>query len=439
MDEETITKEEKDDSDVVFAEGKKTKALKPHESRKLIMGFLAATAVLLALAVGIGIYNAPTNCLHRHLELANKYLLEMKYDQAVVEFDKAIAIDPMNVEAYLGKAEAYIGLDDIHMAIETLEIGLEKSQENTDIKQRLVDLYLEVIEEEDHDADYKVNLKVYDRLLELTVDDERVINGRCECLKAYIAVLLEQERYDEIRFLAEKYKSVALYVDFDAILANIQQIEEYRALVKNILTRIALYCSEERYEDVFESMQSEEYAAFLEKIAELPDAYRMETAYGEIGIYKVNSALYGNYMIYYGDFEGDKRQGLGVWLGYYDNNNYMARGRWQDDVPQGEFTIREWNSILAQDLVYRVINGNVDNGLWNGEILWNFERESGATQTQTYPVSFKNGKWVILGQEDDGNWIVCEQGTGPNTEGGMVILNGERDTINGIEGFVQNR
>lgn len=437
MDEETITKEGLGGSEVVFTEGKKMGVRQPHKSRKLVMAILAGVAVLLALAAGIGIYNTPANRLSRHLELANKYLLETKYEQAIVEFDKAITIDPMSVEAYLGKAEAYVGLDDIDMAIETLETGFEKSQENTDIKQKLVDLYLAVTEEKDQNAKYEEKLKIYDRLLELATDDERVIDGLCECLKAYIDVLLEQEKYDEIRALAEKYRSVAVYVDFDAILARIRQIEESRALVRNILTRIALYCSEERYDNVFKLMQSEEYGEFLAKIGELSNDYVSETEYGKIGVYKVEAEMYGNYMIYYGDFEEDKRQGSGVWLGYYDNNNYMARGAWEGDVPQGEFTVREWSSILAQDIVYRVISGNADNGLWNGEVLWKFERESGVTQS--FSVSFENGKWVILGQDDDGAWIVCEKGTGPDTEGGLAIYNENLDMINGIAGFAPNR
>lgn len=436
MDEETVTKEELGGSEVIFKEGTETGVPKPRKSRKLVMAILAGVAVLLALAVGIGIYNAPANRLSRHLELANKYLLEMKYEQAVVEFDKAIEIDPMSVEAYLGKAEACVGLDDIDMAIETLETGLERSQGNTDIKQRLVDLYLTVSEDKDQNADYEEELKIYDRLLELAADDGRVIDRLCECLKAYIDVLLEQERYDEIRALAEKYQSVAVYVDFDAILAHIRQIEEYRALVGDILTRIALFCSEERYDDVFELMQSEEYSAFLAKISELSDNYVSETEYGRIGIYKVESQMYGNYMIYYGSFEDEKRQGLGVWLGYYDNNNYMARGTWESDVPQGEFTVREWSSILYENVVYRVISGNIDDGLWNGEILWKFERESGVSQS--FSVSFEKGRWVILGQDSDGTWIVCERGTGPNAEGGMTIYNENVDTINGIVGFASN-
>lgn len=53
----------------------------------------------------------PASRLQRQLVLGRRYLEVQSYAQAILEVDKAIAIDPMNVEAYLCKTEAYIGLD----------------------------------------------------------------------------------------------------------------------------------------------------------------------------------------------------------------------------------------------------------------------------------------------------------------------------------------
>lgn len=44
------------------------------------------------------------------LQIADKYLKEMNYEQAIVEFQKVLEIEPMNVDAYLGLAEAYLSL-----------------------------------------------------------------------------------------------------------------------------------------------------------------------------------------------------------------------------------------------------------------------------------------------------------------------------------------
>lgn len=402
------------------------------KNKRQLFLVIAGIAVLLAVLCGIGIYNMPEKRLNRHLEMANKYLEEANYEQAIVEFDKVIAIDPMSAAAYIGKAEAYEGLGDYNMAIETLEAGLEKIYENTDIRKKLVDLYLSELEKEKTGENYEGELKIYDRLLKLTANDERVVNGLCECLNSYIAILMKEEKYDKIRELAEKYESVAINVDFASILARMQEIEAYRKLVKGILGHIAFSCSEENYDDVFQLMQSEEYEAFLAKLDELPDTYGIETEYGKIGIYKVDSELYGNYMIYYGDYENNQRQGSGVWLGYYDNNNYMAKGTWEDDVPQGEFLVREWSNILAEDVVYRVISGNVQDGLWNGDVLWKFEM---ADKENTYPVAFDNGRWVMI-REDEDEWVVSEGTLERGKEDSVLIVEKGKELVKkGIVGF----
>ena len=59
------------------------------------------------------------------LRLAEKYLLEQDYEQAIIEFSKVLEIEPMNVDAYLGLAEAYIGLGDTKTAVAVLRSGLE--------------------------------------------------------------------------------------------------------------------------------------------------------------------------------------------------------------------------------------------------------------------------------------------------------------------------
>lgn len=90
------------------------------------LGIIGAVAVvLIALIIGIGIYNKPANRLTRQLDLGNRYLEEQNYEQAIVEFDKSIAIDSMCVDAYLGKAQAYEGMGDLQSALETLQTGYD--------------------------------------------------------------------------------------------------------------------------------------------------------------------------------------------------------------------------------------------------------------------------------------------------------------------------
>lgn len=71
------------------------------------------------------------------LDLGEKYLLEMNYEQAVVQFRKLIEIEPKNPRAYTGLAEAYIGLGDIEKAVEALKQGLEQLPDSEELKTML--------------------------------------------------------------------------------------------------------------------------------------------------------------------------------------------------------------------------------------------------------------------------------------------------------------
>ena len=62
-----------------------------------------------------------------HLDLGQKYLLDGNYEQAIVEFNRVIEIDPKNVEAYIGLADAYAALGDYESAIEALERGIAET------------------------------------------------------------------------------------------------------------------------------------------------------------------------------------------------------------------------------------------------------------------------------------------------------------------------
>ncbi len=89
-------------------------------------------AAVLALGIGgtvigVNVYNSPGSRVSRYLGAAERYLSEMNYEQAVIEFKNILKIEPMNVDAYLGLADAYIGMGDTEKALEVLREGLEKT------------------------------------------------------------------------------------------------------------------------------------------------------------------------------------------------------------------------------------------------------------------------------------------------------------------------
>ena len=89
-------------------------------------------AALLVLGVGtavtaFAVTHSPSYQVSHGLKLAERYLSEQNYQQAVIEFLNVLEIEPMNVDAYLGLADAYIGLGEIDKAIEILQEGLDRT------------------------------------------------------------------------------------------------------------------------------------------------------------------------------------------------------------------------------------------------------------------------------------------------------------------------
>ncbi len=89
-----------------------------------IIGIVAALVVLAgALIFFLGDLSAEK--LQKQLDLGQKYLEEMNYEEAVVAFETAIEIDPMSVDAYLGLVEVYIRTGDFDTALEYAKKGYE--------------------------------------------------------------------------------------------------------------------------------------------------------------------------------------------------------------------------------------------------------------------------------------------------------------------------
>lgn len=126
----------------------------------------AIVVIFIAIITGIAIYNAPANRLSRQLDLGNRYLTEQNYERAIVEFDKAIAIDSMRIDAYLGKAEAYDGLGDADMAIQTLADGYERT-EDEQIQKAWLSAQLELAHKYFENHNYEQAITEFDKALSI--------------------------------------------------------------------------------------------------------------------------------------------------------------------------------------------------------------------------------------------------------------------------------
>ncbi len=85
----------------------------------------AAVLIVLAGAMMFVFGGSSAEKLQKQLDLGQKYLEEMNYEEAIVAFEAAIEIDPMSVDAYLGLVEVYIRTGEFDTALEYAKKGYE--------------------------------------------------------------------------------------------------------------------------------------------------------------------------------------------------------------------------------------------------------------------------------------------------------------------------
>ena len=75
----------------------------------LIIGIIAAVIAIIGIGVFLFIFatGSDTRKVNKQIELGEKYLTELDYENAILCYKEAVKIDPKNEKAYLGLAEAY--------------------------------------------------------------------------------------------------------------------------------------------------------------------------------------------------------------------------------------------------------------------------------------------------------------------------------------------
>ena len=341
----------------------------------------------------------PSVQLKDYLDLGMKYLAEENYEEAIIAFEKAIALDPKNLPAYEGIADAYKGQDNYEKAAEYLERGLGEADGSYDTGsavEKLTGYYRTLAERADTEGDDETAFKYYSRIAELDKEDketEKWLSG-----------------YSTRSGL--KSRSAGLGQDVDRLM----QAEDYESL--------------------YQLMESEQLQEIINLMEELGDKDRLifRTDKGKAGIYRVVSENYGPYMLYYGDYDGNIRSGNGVWIGSKDGAYFCAIGEWKNDQPNGHQMTREWKPSLDADIERRELIGNTVNGLWEGSVDFGFIRASGK---HGYIVDFSGGKWVVIEDtpyKSTDRWVVSRNYYG-DASGVMAIEGKNLDKVHGIAGF----
>lgn len=111
------------------------------KKRIIVIAAVAAAAIGAAAVAAVyffgGKVQTPVNV--SHLSLGEKYLSELKYEQAVAELENAVKIEPNNAEAYVALSKTYRYMDDLDASYSILE-------QAKDIKSELVQKELEKLD-----------------------------------------------------------------------------------------------------------------------------------------------------------------------------------------------------------------------------------------------------------------------------------------------------
>ena len=87
-----------------------------------------AALVVVAAAVIVLVFlrgGAASKKYSKQLQIADKYMTDMDYKNAVLAYNEAISINPGKADAYLGLADAYLAMGKTKKAIKALEQGLD--------------------------------------------------------------------------------------------------------------------------------------------------------------------------------------------------------------------------------------------------------------------------------------------------------------------------
>lgn len=77
--------------------------------------------------------------LQENLDLGERYLQELDYEQAIAAYMAVIEIDPKNIDAYLGLADVYVAMGDYDQAVEVLGTAPEVSAHEK-VKDKIEDI-----------------------------------------------------------------------------------------------------------------------------------------------------------------------------------------------------------------------------------------------------------------------------------------------------------
>lgn len=195
---------------------------------KIVLIILAVIIVAAGIAAAV-ILNSTTFKYSRQMKLADKYVTEKEFDDAVIAYKRAIEIDPYNAEAYICLAEIYAEMGEFDKALRIAEKGYKKTDDR-DLK-KLVQKYEEKAEDEEQETDKTLFENIFAAIEDEEPDNTEILEtepveeetseeigaGYTQLVEDYIAYYNGTKAYDQTiaSTMLTGFDSVMTYGSYD--------------------------------------------------------------------------------------------------------------------------------------------------------------------------------------------------------------------------------
>lgn len=345
-----------------------------------IVGIVLTVVTLLIISI-VAYSKSPSVRLQRQLDLGNRYLSEMDYENAIIAYETAIEIDADNLQAYEGLANTYIEMSDSENAIAIYEKAETIFAENFPAEDvaKLLDLYRAAAKESYSKDNYDEAIVYCKKFIEKNTENDEVVNIIVQINLLYADEAEKASDYDA----AERYFNEVLKYDPNNELAleGLERISEKRKLLvyESALREMArkIINDPSKYDFSDALILSDEYA---ETVSNLSEPVFFDEGSG------IYIGVYPNGYIYYGEMTDNKRNGLGYWYHGTNRDIEMVICYWENDLPNGAASIEGYanESMLNKQpgrtyMIHSYEYVDVKDGIYSGDgnMIWELDNGGG--------------------------------------------------------------
>lgn len=394
--------------------------VKEKKMPKWLWGVLGVVvASILTAGTAYAYSQTPEQRLKSSLSLGNRYLNEMNYEQAVLEYSEALEIEPRSEEALKGILEVAAKTDDselfqatfqsliniyrsdetitddewntlIQMALAAEQFYEESSYlemlqdiiadtENHELKERYTTILNEAANDAWKQRNFDLVLSNLETAYKMDPDNEQIRDTLIRVVEEYVEYCRQNQKYDEakerIEWLRELLGDQELLKEHENGIVSMQFTD---GKIQAIVNQLNACFENDNIDGIMGIMKMDDWKEQMEQVSRV---FYSENLLGQgditgqgTGIYKI----YGYIYVYYGNFENGIRQGEGLWYTYSDIYNQLIKYQlnWVNGIPQGPGTADYYSTVtiygqggvvLGEERVHIKETFETVDGIYQGE------------------------------------------------------------------------